>query len=43
MARIVAAAIPLLVFTFHRIHHHYDDVAEALTTEDFSEDDSSRL
>ncbi len=42
-AWIVAAAIPLLVFTFHRIHHHYDDVAEALTTEDFSEDDLDEI
>ncbi len=42
-AWIVAAAIPLLVFMFHRIHRHYDDVAEALTTERFNESDLDEI
>jgi len=42
-AWIVAAAIPLLVFMFHRIHRHYDDVAEALTTERFDESDLDEI
>jgi amino acid transporter len=36
-AWIIAAAIPLLVFMFHKIHQHYEHVAESLTTEDFDE------
>lgn len=38
-AWLVAVAIPALVYMFHKIHRHYDDVAEALTTEDFDEAD----
>jgi amino acid transporter len=38
-AWLVAVAIPALVYMFHKIHQHYDDVADALTTEDFEEDD----
>ena len=38
-AWIVALAIPLLVFLFHKIHQHYEQVAESLTTEDFDESD----
>jgi amino acid transporter len=38
-AWIVALAIPLLVFMFHKIHQHYEQVADSLTTEDFDEAD----
>jgi amino acid transporter len=38
-AWIVALAIPALVFMFHKIHQHYEHVAESLTTEDFDEAD----
>jgi amino acid transporter len=38
-AWLVLLAIPALVYTFHKIHQHYEDVAEALTTENFDEDD----
>ena len=36
---IIALAIPALVYLFHRIHEHYEDVAHALTTEDLKEED----
>ena len=38
-AWLVALAIPLLVYLFHRIHKHYEVVACTLSTEAFSEDD----
>jgi amino acid transporter len=38
-AWIVALAIPLLVVMFHKIHQHYEQVADSLTTEDFDEAD----
>jgi hypothetical protein len=38
-AWIVALAIPSLVYMFHRIHRHYEQVAESLSTESFCEDD----
>jgi len=38
-AWIVILAMPLLVYMFHRINRHYEEVAHALTTEDFAESD----
>ena len=38
-AWIVALAIPLLVFAFHKINNHYQSVAQALSTKTFSEAD----
>ena len=38
-AWLVAVAIPALVYLFYKIHQHYDDVADALTTEEFDEAD----
>jgi amino acid transporter len=38
-AWIVALTIPLLVWLFRSIHLHYKNVAEALTTEQFDEDE----
>jgi amino acid transporter len=38
-AWLIALAIPLLVFMFHKIHQHYEHVANNLTTEDFDEAD----
>ena len=42
-AWIVVLAIPLLVLMFYRIHRHYETVAEALTTERFSESDLDEI
>ncbi len=36
-AWIIALAIPIMVYTFYRVHKHYDKVANALTTEHFEE------
>lgn len=38
-AWLVVVAIPGLVYLFHRIHRHYDEVAMALSTEEFHEED----
>ncbi len=38
-AWIVALAIPLLVYMFHKINQHYATVANSLTTEDFDENE----
>ncbi|MBN2501253.1 MAG: APC family permease [Anaerolineales bacterium] len=38
-AWIVAVLIPILVFTFHAIHRHYDQVANALSTSGMTMDD----
>lgn len=38
-AWVIAVAIPLLVFLFHKIHLHYDKVANALTTESLVDED----
>jgi len=38
-AWIIAVAIPALVWMFYRIHHHYERVAAALSTERFDEAD----
>lgn len=38
-AWIVAVAIPMLVFMFHKINQHYKVVAKALSTEDLSDND----
>ena len=37
-AWIVALAIPMLVYMFHRINLHYQEVARSLSTEDVTED-----
>jgi hypothetical protein len=42
-AWIIALAIPGMVFTFHRIHRHYEQVAAALSTEHFHEDDLAEI
>ena len=38
-AWIIALAIPLLVFMFHKISQHYEHVADRLTTDGFNEAD----
>ena len=42
-AWIVALLIPILVFTFHSIHHHYDQVAKALSTTDMTMKDITEV